>query len=90
MWKFYDKVHGILRAKITHPEVMFRHLIGPDFNMPNKITPMEFSEEKTRELLHEGEQQTHMTISKLVEVPHEELQRYLYSSRSIYYNNEKR
>lgn len=56
MWKFYDKVHGILRAKITHPDVMFRYLIGPDYQMPNKIVPMEFSQEKTKELLHEGEQ----------------------------------
>jgi hypothetical protein len=48
MWKFYDKVHGILRAKITHQDVIFRYLIGPDFLMPNKITPMEFSTETTR------------------------------------------
>jgi hypothetical protein len=54
MWKYYDKVHGILRAKITHQDVMFRYLIGPDFSMPNKITPMEFSAEKTKELLREG------------------------------------
>jgi len=31
MWKYYDRVHGILRAKITHSDVMFRYLIRPRF-----------------------------------------------------------
>lgn len=43
MWQYYDRMHGILRAKITHSNVMFRYLIGPDYTMPNKITPMEFT-----------------------------------------------
>ena len=51
LWKSYDKLHGILRAKITHTGVNFRYLIGPSFDMPNKIVPMEFSLEKTLELL---------------------------------------
>lgn len=90
MWKYYDKVHGILRAKITHQDVMFRYLIGPDFTMPNKITPMEFTVEKTLKLLYEGEQQTRSTINKLVQNPAAEVERQLYSSRSIYYYNKDR
>lgn len=55
MWKYYEKTLGILRARITHSDVMFRYLIGPEFSMPNKISPMEFSYERTLELIRQGE-----------------------------------
>jgi hypothetical protein len=72
MVKFYENVHGVMRAKITHPDVMFRYLIGPESQLPTKIVPMDFSEERTRELLYEGEQKTKSTISKLIDNPAEE------------------
>lgn len=48
---------------------MYRYLIGPDFKMPNKITPLDFTEEMTLQLLHEGELQTYSTIKKLIDNP---------------------
>ena len=73
MWKFYDKVHGVMRAKLSHPNVMFRYMIGPEYTVPNKINPTEFTEEKTRFLLKEGESMTNSTIQQLLKDPEAEL-----------------
>jgi hypothetical protein len=69
MVKFYENVHGVMRAKITHPDVVFRYIIGPDYTLPTKIVPMDFTEEKTLELLYEGEEKTKSTIEKLINDP---------------------
>jgi len=40
---YSERMCGILRAKQAHPDVNFRHVIGPMRSMPNKIVPLEFS-----------------------------------------------
>lgn len=34
---------GLLRAKGGHPDVKFRHIIGPQREMANKIVPIDFT-----------------------------------------------
>ncbi|MFM7852703.1 MAG: hypothetical protein ACKO96_12510 [Flammeovirgaceae bacterium] len=58
-----------MRAKITHSDVIFRYIIGPDYPLPTKIVPMDFTEEMTLDLLYEGEEITKSTIEKLVNDP---------------------
>lgn len=41
--KFYEVIHGVLRAKSGHTGVNFRYLVGPTFSMPSKIVPIKFS-----------------------------------------------
>lgn len=41
--KFYEVIHGVLRAKSGHTGVNFRYLVGPTFTMPSKIVPIKFS-----------------------------------------------
>ena len=53
--EFYEKANGILRAKQSHNDVMFRYIIGPTDEIAHKISPMEFSPERTRQLLQDGE-----------------------------------
>jgi hypothetical protein len=53
--EFYEKANGILRAKQSHNDVMFRYIIGPTEKMAHKISPMEFSLERTKQLFQDGE-----------------------------------
>jgi hypothetical protein len=46
---------GLMRAQKSHPEVNFRHIIGPSRDMPNKICPIEFTKEEVRRLIALGE-----------------------------------
>jgi hypothetical protein len=34
---------GLIRAKGGHPDVTFRHVIGPQREMANKIVPVEMT-----------------------------------------------
>jgi len=48
LWKFYDVMHGVLRAKNGHTGVNFRYVIGPTFTMPSKIIPTRFTYDETK------------------------------------------
>jgi len=62
--KFYEVVHGVLRAKSGHTGVNFRYVVGPTFSMPSKIVPIKFSPTETKSLMDHGERdaknQVHM------------------------------
>ena len=53
---YYERMFGILRAKQAHPEVNFRHIIGPMRSMPNKIIPLEFTKKEVESQINLGVQ----------------------------------
>lgn len=40
LFKYYQHMHGILRAKDGHRNVNFRYVVGPSFNLPSKVMPL--------------------------------------------------
>jgi hypothetical protein len=36
-------MYGLIRARDGHPGVNFRHVIGPNRDMSNKIVPVEYN-----------------------------------------------
>ena len=54
MSKYYEHVHGVLRAQQSHANVLFRYVVGPSFDMPNKILPTQFNSLKVKDLLIGG------------------------------------
>ena len=48
LWKYYESIRGVMRAKNGHTGVNFRFLIGPQFNMPTKMLPISFTLDETR------------------------------------------
>jgi hypothetical protein len=54
LWNYYDVMHGVLRAKHGHSEVIFRYEIGPTYQMPSKIIPIKATPEETKSLMHHG------------------------------------
>ena len=40
LWKYYHSMYGVMRAKVAHSNVNFRHVIGPTYELPNKIIPI--------------------------------------------------
>ena len=51
---YYQQMYGLLRAKAGHPGVDFRHVIGPNRDMPNKVVPIEFTVEEVKKQLYQG------------------------------------
>ena len=43
---YYERMYGLLRAKGGHPDVTYRHVIGPLREMPNKIIPLTYTKEE--------------------------------------------
>lgn len=41
--QYYEKMYGLLRAKGGHPDVYYRHVIGPLSPMPTKIIPVTYT-----------------------------------------------
>jgi hypothetical protein len=40
---YYRAMYGLIRARDGHPGVQFRHIIGPNRSMANKIVPIEYT-----------------------------------------------
>lgn len=51
----YTTQFGLLRAQRSHPNVNYRHVLGPTRNMPNRIVPMQISRAEVEELIKLGE-----------------------------------
>lgn len=90
LWKYYGKVHGILNAKVAHSRVNFRHVIGPTSELPDKITPLHFTERETLNLLERGERDARRQIQKLRNYPHEEIEARISASYTTRYYNAER
>ena len=48
LYKYYESIRGVMRAKNGHTGVNFRYLIGPQFNMPTKMLPISFTLDETK------------------------------------------
>ena len=90
LWKFYDTMHGIMRAKNGHPSVNFRYVIGPSFNMPSKFLPLQYTLSETHELMQHGERDANRSISNLLNFPEQEMNRRLSHATTIRYYNTAR
>ena len=40
VFKYYQHMHGIMRAKDGHRNVNFRYVVAPSFQLPTKIMPL--------------------------------------------------
>ena len=90
LWKFYDTMHGVMRAKNGHPKVNFRYVIGPSFNMPSKFLPLQYTLTETKQLMDHGERDASRAIVNLLNYPEEELNRRLTHPTTIKYYNQER
>lgn len=90
IYKFYLTLHGVLRAKTGHSGVNFRYVIGPSFDMPSKIVPIDLGLEETKHLLRLGEADSTKQVKNLLEDPEKEIERRIKSSQNIFYFNEER
>ena len=55
-----------MRAKDGHRNVNFRYVVGPEFDLPSKVVPLNYSERETEMLLDLGERDAKATIYKLL------------------------
>ena len=51
VFKYYQHMHGIMRAKDGHRNVNFRYVVAPSFHMPSKIMPLTYSVSEAKSLL---------------------------------------
>ena len=72
LWKYYESIRGVMRAKNGHTGVNFRFLIGPQFNMPTKMLPIAFTLDETKQLLNHGERDSNTAIDRLMNHPETE------------------
>ena len=40
IYSYYGSMNGLERAKFSHPNVTYRHVIAPTINLPSSIYPM--------------------------------------------------
>lgn len=90
LWKYYDTMHGVMRAKNGHPGVNFRYVIGPSFNMPSKFLPLQYTLTETHTLMDHGERDANRAIVNLLNYPDDEFARRLKHPTTIKYYNEAR
>lgn len=90
MTKYYDNIHGVLRAQLSHSKVLFRYVIGPSFNMPNKILPMQYNLKKAKDLLVGGQRDVARTLTQFKQNPQSEYERRINGPNTIFYYNKER
>ena len=90
LWKYYQSIRGVMRAKNGHTAVNFRYLIGPQFNMPTKMLPIQFDSDETRQLLDHGERDANTSIDRLLNNPDAEFELRLNSPFTMKYYNKDR
>ena len=60
---YFEKMYGLIRARDSHPGVHFRHVIGPNRDMSNKIVPVEYNEQEVETQMLEGRQDAKSSIA---------------------------
>ena len=90
IFKYYQHMHGIMRAKDGHRNVNFRYVVAPSFHMPSKIVPMSHSIQETRTLLEQGERDAERTIYKLLYKTDEEITKRIHSPMELRFYNKER
>jgi len=90
VFKYYQHMHGIMRAKDGHRNVNFRYVVAPSFHMPSKIIPLKYSVAETRSLLDQGEQDAVESIFQLLHKTDEEITRRIHSPMELRFYNKTR
>jgi hypothetical protein len=44
--QYYERMFGVMRAQSSHPNVTFRHIVGPLRDMSNKIVPLDYTKDE--------------------------------------------
>ena len=60
---YYQTMYGLIRAKDGHPEVDFRHVVGPNREMANKIVPVEITTDEVKKQMLLGKQDAKAAIA---------------------------
>ena len=90
VFKYYQHMHGIMRAKDGHRNVNFRYVVGPDISLPSKVIPLNYSVRETQTLMDLGERDAERTIYKLLYKTDEEISDRIKSSMEIRFFNKDR
>lgn len=90
LFKYYQHMHGILRAKDGHRNVNFRYVIGPSFSLPSKFMPLQYGEKETKKLFSLGESDAESVIYRLLYHTDEEIEKRIKSPLEIRYYNKDR
>ena len=57
LFKFYQNILGVVRARDGHRDVNFRYVVAPPVTMPTKLVPLSSTPEETTALLAHGERE---------------------------------
>ena len=90
LWRHYEIIRGVVRAKTGHNGVNFRYLIAPQFSMPTKMLPIQFSPDETSLLLDHGERDANLAIDRLLNDSDTEFELRLKSPFTMRYYNKDR
>ena len=77
LFKYYQHMHGIMRAKDGHRNVNFRYVVAPHYTIPSKILPLNFTPEEAKALMQQGERDTEHTIYHMLYNMEDEIQKRL-------------
>ena len=90
IFKYYQHMHGIMRAKDGHRNVNFRYVVAPSFNMPSKIMPLSYTKEEATTLISQGESDAERTIYKMLYKTDDEITRRINSPMEMRFYNKTR
>ena len=90
LWRHYEIIRGVVRAQNGHKGVNFRFLIAPQFSMPTKMLPIQFSLDETSLLLDHGERDANLVIKRLLNDPENEFEIRRSSPFTMRYYNKER
>lgn len=51
---YYEMMFGVVKGQMGHPNVNFRHIIGPPRKMANRIIPLQFNEKEVENQIRLG------------------------------------
>lgn len=90
VFKYYQHMHGIMRAKDGHRDVNFRYIVAPSFNMPSKVKPLSYTTAETQSLLEQGERDAERTIYRMLYKTEEEITERIHSPMELRFYNKER
>lgn len=90
VFKYYQHMHGIIRAKDGHKDVNYRYVVAPSFSMPSKIIPLQYKPEEAKSLMNLGEKDAERAIYQLLYKTDDEIQKRLQSPVELRYYNKER
>lgn len=90
VFKYYQHMHGIMRAKDGHRDVNFRYVVAPSFDMPTKIMPLKYTPEESKSLLNSGKRDSERSIYELLHKTDQEIIKRINSPVELRFHNKER